>query len=315
MKTLTLSTIAMIILTVFYTSCKPENKKQATEQKEVDTSVFRSDTENIVKVVAKDFKFHVDDEIRSGWTTFQFENKGHAVHFFLFNRLPDTIPYSLYHEKVSMPFQIVFDSIKTGTTKADAGAMLGEMIPAWYFAGVKSMGGTGFIEGGNNTQITVNIEPGTYVMECYIKEKGVFHTTLGMMKEVKVLDETTKMKAPISNIELTLSNHEITSEGNLEAGKNTVAVHFKEHPEIGLGNDVHLIKLTENTDMDKVISWLDWMNVEGLEPPSPVEFLGGVQEMPVGYTAYFTVDIEPGNYAWISESYGAVGMVKKFKVE
>jgi len=37
--------------------------------------------------------------------------------------------------------------------------------------------------------------------------------------------------------------------------------------------------------------------------------------MPVGYTAYFTVDIVLGNYAWISESYGAVGMVKTFIVE
>ncbi len=106
---MTLSTIAIIILTFLQTSCKSDNKKEANEQKEVDTSVFRSDTENIVKVLAKDFKFQVDDEIRSGWTTFQFENKGHAVHFFLFNRLPDTILYSLYHEKVSMPFQIVFE--------------------------------------------------------------------------------------------------------------------------------------------------------------------------------------------------------------
>ena len=314
MKMIRLFSIAMIILIVFL-SCKTDIKNQTKYSTEPDTNYVLSDKENIVKVVAKDFKFQVEDEIRSGWTTFQFENKGHAVHFFLFNRLPDTIPYSLYHEKVSMPFQIVFDSIKAGTSKADAGAMLGEIIPAWYFAGVKSMGGTGFINGGGATQITVNIEPGTYVMECYIKEKGVFHTTLGMMKEVKVLDETTKMKAPESNLELVLTNHQITSEGDLKAGKNTIAVHFKEHPEIGLGNDVHLIKLEDGTNMDKVISWLDWMNIDGLEPPSPVEFLGGVQEMPVGYTAYFTVDIEPGNYAWISESYGAVGMVKKFKVE
>jgi len=314
MKMIRLFSIAMIILTVFL-ACKKEVKNQTQDSTKSDVNYVNSDKENIVKVVAKDFKFQVNDEIRSGWTTFQFENKGHAVHFFLFNRLPDTIPYSLYHEKVSIPFQIVFDSIKTGTSKEEAGAMLGEIIPAWYFTGVKSMGGTGFINGGSATQITVNIEPGTYVMECYIKEKGVFHTTLGMMKEVKVLDESTEMKAPESNVELALSNHQIISKGDLKAGKNTIAVHFKEHPEIGLGNDVHLIKLADDTDMDKVISWLDWMNIDGLEPPSPVEFLGGVQEMPVGYTAYFTVDIEPGNYAWISESYGAVGMVRKFKVE
>ena len=315
MKIIKLSTIAMIIFTVFI-SCKSDNKKQVLEQSDDDeTTSVKTNAENIVKVIAKDFKFQVDDEIKSGWTTFQFENKGHAVHFFLFNRIPDTIPYSAYHEKVSIPFQIVFDSIKAGTSKADAGAMLGEMIPAWYFTGVKSMGGTGFVAGGKTTQITVNIDPGTYVMECYIKEKGVFHTTLGMMKEVKVLEETTQMKPPKSNMNIILTNHQIVTEGDIKAGKNTIAVYFNEHPEIGLGNDVHLIKLDDDTDMDKVIYWLDWMNVNGLEPPSPVEFLGGVQEMPVGNTEYFTVNIEPGNYAWISESYGAMGMLKKFTVD
>ncbi len=314
MKIIKLSTIAMIIFAVFI-SCKSDNKKQVLEQSDDETTSVKTNAENIVKVIAKDFKFQVDDEIKSGWTTFQFENKGHAVHFFLFNRIPDTIPYSAYHEKVSIPFQIVFDSIKAGTSKADAGAMLGEMIPAWYFTDVKSMGGTGFIAGGKTTQITVNLEPGTYVMECYIKEKGVFHTTLGMMKEVKVLEETTQMKPPKSNMNIILTNHQIVTEGDIKAGKNTIAVHFNEHPEIGLGNDVHLIKLGDDTDMDKVIYWLDWMNVNGLEPPSPVEFLGGVQEMPVGNTEYFTVNIEPGNYAWISESYGAMGMLKKFTVD
>ncbi len=314
MKIIKLSTIAMIIFAVFF-SCKSDNKKQVSEQSDDETTSVKTNAENIVKVIAKDFKFQVVDEIKSGWTTFQFENNGHAVHFFLFNRIPDTIPYSAYHEKVSIPFQIVFDSIKAGTSKADAGAMLGEMIPAWYFTDVKSMGGTGFIAGGKTTQITVNLEPGTYVMECYIKEKGIFHTTLGMMKEVKVLEETTQMKPPKSNMNIILTNYQIVTEGDIKAGKNTIAVHFNEHPEIGLGNDVHLIKLDDDTDMDKVIYWLDWMNVNGLEPPSPVEFLGGVQEMPVGNTEFFTVNIEPGNYAWISESYGAMGMLKKFTVD
>jgi len=35
----------------------------------------------------------------------------------------------------------------------------------------------------------------------------------------------------------------------------------------------------------------------------------------VGYTAYFTVTLEPGRYAWISESSAALGMVKEFTVE
>jgi hypothetical protein len=47
---------------------------------------------------------------------------------------------------------------------------------------------------------------------------------------------------------------------------------------------------------------------------APAEFLGGVQEMPVGTTAYFTVDLEPGLYTWIAESSADKGMVNEFFV-
>ena len=36
---------------------------------------------------------------------------------------------------------------------------------------------------------------------------------------------------------------------------------------------------------------------------------------PVGHTAYFTVNLEPGRYAWIAESAAAQGMVREFTVQ
>jgi hypothetical protein len=75
------------------------------------------------------------------------------------------------------------------------------------------------------------------------------------------------------------------------------------------------VKLNDNTNINDVIQWMNWMNIDGLRAPAPAEFLGGTQEMPVGYTAYFTVKVEPGNYAWISESGADKGMVNQFTVE
>jgi len=37
--------------------------------------------------------------------------------------------------------------------------------------------------------------------------------------------------------------------------------------------------------------------------------------MPIGYTSYFTVDIEPGSYAWIAESGAYRGLVQEFQVD
>jgi len=274
-----------------------------------------STNENVVEVIARDFKFEVVDEIPSGWTTFQFKNIGHAEHFFLLNLLPDTISFETYHSEVTRPFDIVFDSLKAGKSKAEAITMLIEMIPGWYFTSVKSMGGTGIISAGKTTQVTLKLEAGTYAMECYIKEQGVFHTALGMIRPITVGEEVSDLEPPKANMDITLTNYNIETKGEVKVGENTVAVNFKEHPEVGLGNDVHLIRLNDKADIDEVIFWLDWMNIKGLESPAPVEFLGGTQEMPVGYTSYFSVNLEPGTYAWISESSASQGMVKMFTIE
>jgi hypothetical protein len=274
-----------------------------------------SKNENVIEVVAKDFRFEVVDTIPSGWTTFHFNNMGHAEHFFLLNLLPDTISFETYHNEVTRPFEIVFDSIKAGKSKEDAVNMLVESIPAWYFTSVKQMGGPGIVSAGKTTNVTLKLLPGTYAMECYIKEQGVFHTALGMIRPITVTKDSAEMNPPESNYDITLTNFQIDAKGEIKSGSNTIAVHFKEHPEAGLGNDIQLIRMNDTTDIDDVIYWLDWMNVKGLESPAPVEFLGGTQEMPVGYTSYFTVDLKPGDYAWISESTGAQGMVKMFSVD
>jgi hypothetical protein len=271
--------------------------------------------ESVVEVVARDFNFVVADEISSGWKTFKFTNTGHAEHFFLLDLLPDSITFNQFITDVGHQFDKVFDSIKAGKSREEAIGMLVERIPQWYFTSVKQMGGTGIISPGESTTVTLKLIPGNYVIECYIKEKGVFHTALGMARPIKVTEEKSSLTPPKENYEITLSNFKYETEGELKAGENTIAVHFKEHPDAGLGNDVHLVRLEEDTNIDDVIYWMDWMNIKGLESPAPVKFLGGAQEMPVGYTSYFTVNLDPGNYAWIAESSAARGMVELFTVE
>jgi hypothetical protein len=193
--------------------------------------------------------------------------------------------------------------------------MLGELLPEW-FSSVIQMGGTGFIAPGETARTTMRLEPGRYAMECYIKtEEGIFHTTLGMIRLVTVLEESSSASPPEADMEITLRNFEFEISGTPVAGENTIAVHFAEHPEFGLGNDVQLARLDEDGDLQELIDWMDWMNIGGLQTPAPARFLGGTQEMPVGNTAYFTVDLEPGHYAWIAESAAAKGMVETFVIE
>ncbi len=279
-------------------------------------SCSKESDKNVVNVTAKDYSFHSKDTIPSGWTTFRFNNEGHAHHFFFLTQLPENASFHDYINEVAPPFGVVWDSLKNGMDKAQAGALLGSLLPEWY-ANAKTMGGAGIIAPGKSEETTLRLTPGNYVMECYVKtEDGRFHSELGMIKPIFVTDENSGMKEPTdANYDITLSNNNIETEGNMSQGTNTVAVHFKEHPQYGLGNDIHVVRLLENTNLDSVINWMDWMNINGLRTPSPAVFYGGTQEMPVGSTTYFTVDLDPGRYAFISETARDRNMVKEFTVQ
>jgi len=280
-------------------------------------SVSCSDTQkqNGIDVTARDFKFEVADSIPSGWTSFRFHNTGKVEHFFYLTLLPDSISFDRYHNGVTKPFVVVFDSLKAGMSKSDAIGLLGKQLPSWYFTAVKVMGGPGIIKPGGIAQTTVKLVPGTYAMECYIKTNGIFHSALGMIRPVVVREDSTNAQPPKPNVDIVLTNGKIDSPDEINSGQNVFAVHYQEQRQAGLGNDVHLIRLKDDTNLDEVAAWMDWMNVKGLQSPAPAEFLGGAQEMPMGSTSYFTVNLTPGDYAFVTEPYAAQGMLKRFSVE
>lgn len=280
----------------------------------------RSETDStppVVEVTARDYSFQgVPDTLKSGWTTFRLINEGKEPHFILLDYPPEGRGMTDFINEVAQPFDSVWYKLRDGEIdKQQAGQLLGSNLPEWYFS-TKQMGGTGMINPGKTAQTTLYLEPGTYVMECYVKTpEGEFHVSVGMAAEFYVSEDTTSAIPPEPNMEITLTNSDIMTEGTLSAGRQTIAVHFSEHPEVGLGNDLHLVRLMENDNIDSIKVWMDWMEVNGLAPPSPAEFLGGTQEMPVGYTSYLTVDLEPGNYAWVTETVASNVRHSEFTVE
>ena len=193
--------------------------------------------------------------------------------------------------------------------------VLGKMIPPW-FGEVRAMGGPGFIEPGGLAIAVSKLPPGNYVVECYIKaDDGRFHVELGMLNALVVTADDNGASEPIADARVTLSNGKVEVAGVISRGRQVVAVDFNEHPEAGLGNDVHLVKLEKDGDLDAVIRWVDWMNLDGLTHKTPARFLGGTEEMPIGHTAYMVLDFKPGEYAWIAESGAARGMIRRFRVD
>lgn len=271
----------------------------------------------VLDVTAVDYAFQgIPAEIPSGWTTIRLHNEGAEPHFMVLWKLAPGKTLQDYVDEVSPPFNMAYDSLEAGTVDAaGAGRILGRELPAWM-AENQAMGGPGILTPGHSGQVTVELEPGTYVAECYMKDaNGTFHGDLGMLAQFTVTADSSGRAEPAADLEMTLTNDSIGTEGPVSAGEHTIAVHYDEQPPVGLGNDVHVARLTEDTSLDDLSAWMDWMNLDGMETPAPVEFLGGVEEMPAGATSYFTITLEPGRYAWVSEASSPDRPVEAFTVE
>jgi hypothetical protein len=308
------ATSAALSLTAL-AACQPSDRGEPAEEGSGAAEEPASGS-YVVEYSARDYAFVGPAEIPSGWVTIRMANEGLEHHFVFLTLLPEGKMIEDYLSDVGVAFEQAWEQLRSGAVdKAGAGAMLGEMLPEWY-ASAASMGGPGLVAPGKVGQATMRLTPGNYVMECYVKTAdGEFHMALGMAMPLTVTEEDSGATPPHTDLEITLFNHGITIEGAPAAGRQTVKVNFDEQPEYGLGNDVHVVRLEEGTDLDEVVNWMDWMNVDGLRAPSPAAFVGGIHEMPAGFTAFFTVDLTPGHYAWIAESGAARGMVEEFTIE
>lgn len=275
------------------------------------------DSDGAVRVVARDFAFEAPDELPLGWTTFRFHNEGAQTHFLILYRLPEGKHLADVQKELAPAFDQVMEARQNGEVdQAGALKMLGEQAPAWLSQLVYS-GGVGLTAPGHTAQATVNLQtPGVYIMECYVKApNGMFHSSMGMQHELVVTDETGSGTEPDADVNMTLSNSSIATDGALTSGRHTIRVHYAENPVGGFFFDVNLARLTDDTDVDALKHWMNWLNVGGLRAPAPAEFLGGSENMPAGNTAYFTVNLTPGRYMWLSEVDAEGNMASEFTVE
>lgn len=290
---------------------KPEVSTESGTAKETLSTV------PVVEVIAREYAFESPGLLPSGWTTFRLKNEGDQTHFLLIYKLPQGKTKADITEEVVPVYDRVMEALQNGEMdKSQAMEALGNDLPEWFF-NVRFRGGPGLVAPGKTAQATVNLsEPGLYLMECYVKGPGGrFHSSMGMSKQFRVTEGSIEASPPGIDVEAGLGTGGIEAPEMLEAGVHTVRVHFREDPPGGIPYDLHVVKLSADTDVEALKAWMDWMNVGGLRAPAPAEFVGGAENMSAGNTAYFTLDLEPGRYAWISEVGATGNMYREFTVE
>lgn len=275
-----------------------------------------SKTTHTVDIKAEDYSFQAPDEIVSGWTTIKYENAGEESHFLLLTRIPDEVTYDEYVASILPPFNDIWYALRDGEIDQEQAVQdLGAQLPEWFWS-VEFMGGAGITPAGSSSEIVLNLKPGTYVIECYMKtEDGEIHSMEGMVRKLIVTDASSTTTPPEADIRVTLSNFDMNIEGELTSGSHMVAVHVAEQPEEGFGHNLHVARVGEDTETGDMLHWINFFNVEGLQTPGPATFAGGIHLMPEDYTGYFKLDLEPGRYIFISEYTGHLGVIKEVTVK
>ena len=302
---------------LFVLSCKNDKKEQIKLQDTEAEEVKK--TENYIEIVTNVMDFQSVDTIPSGWNTFKYINKSTQVHFFLLDKYPEGKTIQNTIEEVGPPFDKGMEFIMQGDMDS-AMAEFGK-LPEW-FGEIVFTGGSGLLSPKQTSITTVKLDPGLYIMECYVKmADGKFHTSMGMAKEIHVLDEDSGNTPPEADLDISISSTEgINYEGIITKGNHTFAVHYKDQivHENFVGHDVNLVKLDDNADLKELEAWMNWATPTGLMDPVPqgVTFLGGTNDAPAGSTQYFSVDLVPGNYALVSEvpNTSSKNMLKTFEV-
>jgi uncharacterized cupredoxin-like copper-binding protein len=224
---------------------------------------------NVVTITATDYAFGVPDTIPAGLTTFRLVNQGKELHHASLVRLGDG--------KTVADFQAGLQAAMQNHTPP----------PAWMgFAG-----GPNAVTPGDTTTVTETLEPGSYLLVCWIPSAdGVPHLMKGMMHPISVSAARTSVAAdPAADLSIKLTDYDFTLSQPLTAGTRVVQVE-------NAGAQAHEIVITALPPGKTLQDFIAW-ETGGEKGPLPTgRWLGGVATLDPGARAQFAATFAPGNY-------------------
>ncbi|MCS5491007.1 hypothetical protein [Algoriphagus limi] len=291
----------------------------SSTQTETTASEEEAPAPPIMEIVTETMDFQMPDTIPSGWYTWRYHNNSNQTHFILIDDYPDGITLDSIKARVLPVFGNGMTLLNEGNT--DEGFAEFANLPSW-FSEVVWRGGVGLVSPEVTTESTLKLDPGTYFVECYVKmNTGMFHTNMGMIKKLVVSEEVSSLSEPKADITINLSGESgITVDPPSVPGNYTFGVHFSDQMihENFVSHDLNLVRLQDDANLQDLEAWMDWRDPKGLIEPAPegVIFLGGVNDMPAGETGYFSAQLVPGQYAFISEVPNTSGkkLLKVFEI-
>jgi hypothetical protein len=244
----------------------------------------------VATAIAKDFAFLAPDTVLAGWTTFRLLNDGETIHHMQIVRL---------------------DSGKTASDFLTATKTPGP-LPKWAV----TVGGPNVPDPKSESNVTIDLPAGQYVLLCFVDTPDkVPHFAKGMVRPLTVAASNATGTEPVADVTVALTDYAFTvKSGTLSPGKHTVKV-VNDGPQ---EHEIELVRFAPGKSTQDLAAWLAKM-----DSPPPASALGGVAGNIKGGTGYFTVDLVPGNYAFLcfapdakdGKTHLEHGMVKEFVVQ
>jgi plastocyanin len=247
-----------------------------------------------LEIEATEFAFDAPAEVPAGVTRVTLNNAGQEEH------------------------QAQIARLNEGNTFEDLTAALQRPDPAAALALVTLSGGPTGVAAGASGSTTVNLEPGTHALLCFVTgADGVPHIAKGQVGQIEVTGTAGGGELPSGDAQVTLQDFAFVGLTTLSSGQHTVTV-SNAGPQ---PHEATLVKLNEGVTVEQVIE--AFTSTEPSTGPPPWTGAGGIAGIATGTTATMEIEVAAGNYALIcfipdpasGKPHAALGMVGGVTVE
>lgn len=246
-----------------------------------------------ITIHAADYSFDAPDQIEAGLVKVKLVNNGQEPHHAQMVRLNDGVTLEQFQT-----------------------AMQGG--PEAAFPLISFVGGPGLVDPGLDSQVTLDLIPGQYVLLCFVpSHDGVPHLAKGMVRPIKVVASTDQAEVDIPEPEadgiVKLLDFAFVLPSEIKAGQQIWQV-------VNEGQQIHeimVVKLTAGKTMNDVQTFLQAPH--GVPPFSQI---GGFQAINPGASGWLNLDLTPGEYVAVchvpdpasGHAHSELGMVMPFSV-
>jgi len=292
--------IAGVVAGLAFAGCSSSSKGSSstipTSGPPVTTAAAKPAIRPAVTVIARDYAFTLPDTVPTGYVDFTLENEGKQDHQLQIAKLGAS----------------TFDEFKAAAITTDIGAMK----PSVVFVGGPNDAGPG-----KSTTATVKLDPGLYVVTCFIPgTDGKPHAAKGMLGEFQAVPSGQSVNtAPKASSTIILGDFSFTLPAGF-TGKGEVDISNQ-------GTEVHelnLFKLNPGKTVAQAKAYV--LTPPGTPPPAgppPFTEITGVVGLTPTQHAWLNLDLKPGNYMLIcffpdpkknNIPHALEGMVKGFTI-